>query len=181
MAIRNMLAGLFVSVIFVFTTQSFAERSQAEQEIVGLEDKMNAIYAANDLPNYFAYYADDFTQWLPEGRTDLRYTYSKSIDLGSDTERVNSQGTTSTTSAIPLGTSTILSYIANSWNPGLNRAPSDFDLRHVITANWVYELPFGKGKTFAGNAGGRTVRRYRRLAALRFESLEQRVSVQRDR
>jgi Carboxypeptidase regulatory-like domain len=85
-------------------------------------------------------------------QVDFSYTYSKSIDLGSDTERVNSQGTTSTTSAIPLGTSTVLSYIANPWDPGLNRAPSDFDLRHVITADWVYELPFGKGKTFANGA-----------------------------
>ena len=87
-------------------------------------------------------------------QVDFSYTYSKSIDLGSDTERVNSQGTTSTTSAIPLGTSTVLSYIANPWNPRLNRAPSDFDLRHVITLDWVYELPFGRGKTFAGTAGG---------------------------
>jgi hypothetical protein len=87
-------------------------------------------------------------------QVDFSYTYSKSIDLGSDTERVNSQGTTSTTSAIGLGTSTVLSYIANPWNPGLNRAPSDFDLRHVITFNWVYELPFGRGKSYAGNAGG---------------------------
>lgn len=86
-------------------------------------------------------------------QVDFSYTYSKSLDLGSDTERVNSQGTTSTTSAIPLGTSTILSYIANPWNPGLNRAPSDFDLRHVITASWVYELPFGKGRAYAGDAG----------------------------
>lgn len=86
-------------------------------------------------------------------QVDFSYTYSKSIDLGSDTERVNSQGTTSTTSAIPLGTSTVLSYIANPWNPGLNRAPSDFDLRHLITFDWVYELPFGRGKTFAGGAG----------------------------
>jgi hypothetical protein len=86
-------------------------------------------------------------------QVDFSYTYSKSSDLGSDTERVNSQGTTSTTSAIPLGTSTVLSYIANPWNPGLNRAPSDFDLRHVITFDWVYELPFGRGKTFVGTAG----------------------------
>jgi hypothetical protein len=86
-------------------------------------------------------------------QVDFSYTYSKSIDLGSDTERTNSQGTTSTTSPIGLGTSTILSYIANPWNPGLNRAPSDFDLRHVITANWVYDLPFGRGKKFAGGAG----------------------------
>jgi hypothetical protein len=85
-------------------------------------------------------------------QVDFSYTYSKSTDLGSDTERANSQGTTSTTSAIPLGTSTILSYIENPWNPGLNRAPSDFDLRHVITANWVYELPLGRGKPFAGTA-----------------------------
>ena len=41
------------------------------KEILDLEDKMKAIYAVNDLPNYFKYYADDFTQWLPEGRTDL--------------------------------------------------------------------------------------------------------------
>lgn len=86
-------------------------------------------------------------------QVDFSYTYSKSIDLGSDTERTNSQGTTSTTTSVPLGTSTLLSYIANSWNPRLNRAPSDFDLRHIITANWVYELPFGKGKAYAGGAG----------------------------
>ena len=110
-------------------------------------------------------------------QVDFSYTYSKSIDLGSDTERTNSQGTTSTTTPVGQGVSTVLSYIANPWNPGLNRAPSDFDLRHVITANWVYELPFGKGKSFAGGAGIGAGCHYRRLAALRFESLDQRVSV----
>jgi hypothetical protein len=63
------------------------------------------------------------------------------------------QGTTSTTTPVGQGVSTVLSYIANPWKPGLNRAPSDFDLRHVITADWVYELPFGKGKSFAGSSG----------------------------
>jgi ketosteroid isomerase-like protein len=48
-----------------------AQQSQAEREVLDLEQKMNAAYAANDLSAYFAYYADDFTQWLPEGRTDL--------------------------------------------------------------------------------------------------------------
>ena len=46
-------------------------QSAAEREITELEQKMNAAYAANDLPTYFAYYSKDFTQWLPEGRTDL--------------------------------------------------------------------------------------------------------------
>jgi hypothetical protein len=86
-------------------------------------------------------------------QVDFGYTYSKSLDLGSDTERTNSQGTTSTTTPVGQGVSTVLSYIANPWKPGLNRAPSDFDLRHVITADWVYELPFGKGKSFAGGSG----------------------------
>jgi hypothetical protein len=44
---------------------------QAEGEILDLEQKMNAVYAANHLPAYFAYYPPDFTQWLPEGHTDL--------------------------------------------------------------------------------------------------------------
>jgi ketosteroid isomerase-like protein len=46
-------------------------RNNVDQEIRGLEQKVNAAYAANDLPAYFAYYAADCTQWLPEGRTDL--------------------------------------------------------------------------------------------------------------
>jgi ketosteroid isomerase-like protein len=71
MSIRGVLAGLFVVASIVFATRSVAQQSTTEKEIVDLENKMNAIYAANDLPNYFAYYAPDFTQWLPEGRTDL--------------------------------------------------------------------------------------------------------------
>ncbi|MGB2628790.1 MAG: nuclear transport factor 2 family protein [Candidatus Acidiferrum sp.] len=42
-----------------------------EKEIRTLEDTMNDAYARNDLPRYFSYYATDFVQWLPEGRTDL--------------------------------------------------------------------------------------------------------------
>jgi len=86
-------------------------------------------------------------------QVDFSYTFSKSLDLGSDAERTNSQGTTSTVTPVGQSVSTVLSYIANPWNPGLNRAPSDFDLRHVITADWVYEVPFGKGKRFAGGSG----------------------------
>jgi len=32
----------------------------------------------------------------------------------------------------------------------LNYAPSDFDRTHVFVGQWVYELPFGQGKRFAG-------------------------------
>lgn len=32
-------------------------------------------------------------------------------------------------------------------------AESDFDVRHIINANAVWELPFGRGRTFFGNTG----------------------------
>lgn len=38
-------------------------------------------------------------------------------------------------------------------NRRLNYAPSDFDRRHNFFSNFVYELPFGKGRTFANGAG----------------------------
>jgi len=74
---------------------------------------------------------------------DLSYTFSKSIDMGSDTERSTS-----------TGGGTAFSEIIDPWHPQRNRAVSDFDTPHVVTADWVYELPFGKGKAVASSAGG---------------------------
>ena len=36
-------------------------------------------------------------------------------------------------------------------NRRLNYAPSDFDRRHVFQSNWVYQLPFGKGRQWANS------------------------------
>ncbi|MGA7217509.1 MAG: carboxypeptidase-like regulatory domain-containing protein, partial [Candidatus Sulfotelmatobacter sp.] len=58
---------------------------------------------------------------------DLNYTYSKSIDVGSNAERINEF------EGFGLG-----SQIINSWFPGQNRAASDFDTTHIVNANWVY-------------------------------------------
>ena len=55
-----------------------AQTNGVEQEIRGLEQKMNDAYGKNDLPAYFSYYAPDFVQWLPEGRTDLE-KYKKDL------------------------------------------------------------------------------------------------------
>ncbi len=44
---------------------------QTETEIRALEDKVNAAYAANDLPTYFAFYADDLRALFPDGPTTL--------------------------------------------------------------------------------------------------------------
>ena len=65
---------------------------------------------------------------------DFNYTLSKSLDEGSDAERVPRFGG--------------LSAIINTWAPKQLRGPSDYDARHQINANWVYDLPFGHGKRF---------------------------------
>ncbi|MBV8114097.1 MAG: TonB-dependent receptor, partial [Silvibacterium sp.] len=76
---------------------------------------------------------------------DFSYTFSNSIDMGSDTER-------STEFNHPATTGGNFSNILNTWKPYLNRGHSDFDVRHLITTDWVYQLPFGQGQKFAGSA-----------------------------
>jgi hypothetical protein len=67
---------------------------------------------------------------------DLSYTLGNSIDLGSDAERSSEkQGGSG-------------SYITNAWNPAQSRGVSDFDTRHLITADGSYLLPFGRGQAF---------------------------------
>lgn len=74
---------------------------------------------------------------------DLNYTYSKSLDMGSNAERINEF------EGFGLG-----SQIINSWFPKQNRAISDFDTTHIVNANWVYDLPFGHGKRFGASMKG---------------------------
>jgi hypothetical protein len=66
--------------------------------------------------------------------------------MGSNAERAT-EFTSSTTGA----GSGSFSEILNTWKPYLNRGPSDFDVRHLITTNWVYALPFGTGKAVGGS------------------------------
>jgi hypothetical protein len=72
---------------------------------------------------------------------DFNYTYSKSLDTGSDAERVPTFGG-------------ISAAVVNTWNPNQLFGPSDFDIRHSINSNWLIDLPFGKGKRF-GNGWNR--------------------------
>jgi hypothetical protein len=72
---------------------------------------------------------------------DFNYTYSKSIDMGSNAERISLfQG---------YG---YASQIINAFNPGQNRGVSDFDMTHQINSNWVYELPYGHGQKWGSSS-----------------------------
>jgi hypothetical protein len=75
---------------------------------------------------------------------DVNYTLSKAIDLASDAERI----------APASALSALNNDIENTWNPKQERAVASFDVRHQLNANWIYELPFGKGRSLAANAPG---------------------------
>jgi ketosteroid isomerase-like protein len=55
----------------ILMTKPGKSAANPEQEVRDVEQRANAAYEANDLPKYFSFYAEDFTQYLPEGRTDL--------------------------------------------------------------------------------------------------------------
>jgi hypothetical protein len=72
---------------------------------------------------------------------DFNYSFSKSIDMTSDAERVSLfQGSF-------FGTGEIY----NPFNPGQFRAVSDYDMTHQFNMNWVYEMPFGKNHAIGAN------------------------------
>jgi hypothetical protein len=78
-------------------------------------------------------------------QADISYTYSRSIDYGSDAERA-----TEFSNGVAFGNSSII----NTWNPSLNRGVSDFDTTHLLTVDWVYQLPFGRGAKFLSSTNG---------------------------
>ena len=66
---------------------------------------------------------------------DFNYTLAKSLDTAS-------------------GTNNNAGLILNPITPDANRGVSNFDVKHLINANGVWQLPFGRGKKFLGKANG---------------------------
>jgi hypothetical protein len=83
---------------------------------------------------------------------DFNYTWGHAIDNGSASESVENGGAAA---AVSSGTSPYSSggLLQDAFNPNAFRGPSDFDSRHTVTADFVVELPFGKGKPLL-NTGG---------------------------
>ena len=68
---------------------------------------------------------------------DFNYTLSKSMDSASGLQNSGTFGA---------------AFILNPLRPDDNYSVSDFDTRHVINANAIWQLPFGRGRTFLSNA-----------------------------
>lgn len=64
---------------------------------------------------------------------DVNYTFARSMDDGSALESQGSLGNNLT---------------RNSFDLSASRSVSDFDIRHNLNANWLWELPFGRGRHF---------------------------------
>jgi hypothetical protein len=65
---------------------------------------------------------------------DFNYTFSKSIDNASGLQTSGVFGAAA--------------FITNALRPEDNRAVSNFDIRHVVNANAIWDLPMGRGRQF---------------------------------
>jgi hypothetical protein len=74
-------------------------------------------------------------------QADFNYTYSKSLDITSQAERLGSSGGIN------------YSQIMNSWKPAQLYGPSDYDVRHQINSNFIWDLPVGRGKKYFSGMG----------------------------
>ncbi len=113
------------------------------------QDQFSSLYALSTIGMSY-YNAAEITLRHPSRhgfQADVSYTFSKSIDMGSDAER---------TSEFSNGVAPAASEIINTWKPYLNRAVSDFDTRHLLTVDYLYQLPFGKGQHFLASSNWAT-------------------------
>jgi ketosteroid isomerase-like protein len=62
---------LLIVPVAVVAISARPRPSSVQDEVREFEQRANAAYEANDLPKYFSFYATDFSQFLPEGRSDL--------------------------------------------------------------------------------------------------------------
>jgi hypothetical protein len=108
--------------------------------------QFSSLYSMDSVGNS-SYNALQFTLRHPASHgltVDASYTFSKSLDYGSETERSN------------IFTDVDDAYtnfaIQNTWKPKLNKGVSDFDTHSLVTADWVYALPVGRGKAAFGDS-----------------------------
>ncbi len=141
-------ANYFYSVYGVFGS-SFLDSLHAADRISG-QYLPGRCLSATGCYTFFAQQGSTMPMWMNAGEADFHgltvafrrqfsnglqfdfnYTFSHSIDNGSATE---------------AGAGEEGAAIQDVYNLSAFRGSSDFDIRHNFNANFMYELPFGKGK-----------------------------------
>jgi hypothetical protein len=114
-----------------------------------LNNQAISMYGWSSIGNssYHALQASLRKQFSHGVQFDFNYTFSKSIDITSAASRVGF----SVYGYQNIGL--VGSRLANDFSPNLARAVSDYDLTHQVNANWIVDLPVGKGRTFAQHSG----------------------------
>jgi len=93
--------------------------------------------------NYNAF-TFSFRQRLHSLSLDVNYTYAHSMD--------DASGLQTETGFLGFGNNVSNgAFIINAIRQGDNYANSDFDIRHSVNADAVWQLPFGKGQAFMSN------------------------------
>jgi hypothetical protein len=77
---------------------------------------------------------------------DVNYTLSESKDMGSNVERGSAFGN--------FGAGGYSGFLINSFDPDANYGISDFDVRHQVNVNGIFDLPFGRSRRFGANVNG---------------------------
>lgn len=101
---------------------------------------------SNDYSTYHAFEAQIKRRFRNGTSYQVSYTWAKSLDTRSfdPAFTVVGRGNTQSGSSTPFDIN----------NRRLNYARSDFDRRHSLQGNFVYELPFGQGRALWGSANG---------------------------
>ncbi len=101
---------------------------------------------SNDFSTYHALQVTMDKRFGNGATIQVNYTLAKSLDSRSFDPTFTLAGTGSTLTAANTP--------VDIYNRKLNYGFSDFDRRHSLGTNFVWELPFGQGKWIAGNASG---------------------------
>ena len=112
------------------------------------QSQFSSLYALSSMGMSY-YNAGQITLKHPAGHgleLAVSYTWSHSIDAGSDAERSTEFSQTNSFSSI-----------IDTWQPRDNLASSDFDTRQLLTGQFVYQLPFGAGRAYL-NTGNHLAR-----------------------
>jgi hypothetical protein len=77
---------------------------------------------------------------------DLNYTMGTSKDTASGAERGDV--------FVNYGTGGYTGFLINTWDPNAQYDKSDYNVRHQVNFNWIWDLPFGQGRRWGGDASG---------------------------